>query len=97
MVEIVKICKSHGNLTIDQIRMVSNGKQLCKACRQCLNEKSKRCRERDPEKEKLRRKIQYLKHREHQLNYRKEYMSRLKLKKKLNYLGVFMELNIKIH
>ncbi|MGC2661792.1 MAG: endonuclease VII domain-containing protein [Bryobacteraceae bacterium] len=83
MIDIVKICKKHGELTIDQIRMVSNGKQLCKACRQCLNEKSKRSRERDPEKEKLRRQSQYIKHRERDLEYRKEYLANPETKKKV--------------
>jgi hypothetical protein len=82
MFEIVKICKKHGDLTLDQTRMVSNGKQMCVACNLCLKAKAKRSREKNPEKEKLRRQLQYIKHRENALNYRKEYLSRPGIKEK---------------
>lgn len=73
MSDIVKICKKHGELTASLTRFTSNGKMIVRICVLCSREKSKKCRDKNPEKEKLRRKSQYIKHRERDIEYSKRY------------------------
>ena len=72
MSEIVKICKAHGELLIEQTRIRSNGKQMCISCILCDRAKSKRFRDNNIDKERLRRKISYENNKEHYLKLAKE-------------------------
>jgi hypothetical protein len=82
MSEIIKICKRHGELPNELIRIQDNGRWKVKVCILCCRETAKKSREKNPEKEKLRRKLDYLKNRERNLAYRKEYLSRPEAKQK---------------
>lgn len=95
---MLKICRHHGELTQDLIRICDKRKSKpAMLCKLCLRERAKKSREKNPERERERRKKQYLKYQEKYIQYSKEYRQKNPEKVKLSrqLYGINKKENVK--
>jgi len=85
MSEVIKFCKKHGDLNADQVRMRSNGKQMCMSCKQCDRDRVKKHRDNNLDLERKRKRELMQKNKEKYKPVQDEY--RIKNKAKLSEAG----------